>query len=297
MSYGKFFASTFTGSMAGAGANVFSVWGYCLANGAGGQVSLNPMVVAACIGCDQQEVVSAIEFLASPDPNSRSKSHDGRRIVQLTGVVYEIINHAVYRGLANQESVREYHREKKQAHRLSRTVRENSVSVSVSGSDLDPDLGAQGMPSVWWTLKGWVMSDELRAEAVIAGVPAGELDQRVKELGTGPIGGRRGVFDRDDYVRQQFGKWRMWSEADRAKATQAASQARGYVRKGSPASLEPGPRHVAYAAKHGLALPPIIQALEQDGVVDSLGRRGALEELQKRLIKAAKEKACQISQP
>lgn len=117
MTYGKFFASAFTGSMAGAGANVFAVWGYCLANGSGGQVDLNPLVVSTLIGCTRDEAVAAIAFLCAEDCQSRSKAHGGRRLTHLTGVVYEIVNYSSYNRLATQESVREYHREMKRAQR------------------------------------------------------------------------------------------------------------------------------------------------------------------------------------
>lgn len=70
----------------------------------------------------------------------------------------------------------------------------------------------------------WQPSESLRADAAIAGVA--RLDERLMSLRSGPIGGVRGVFERDleDYVRSFFGKWRTWEETDRAK--EAASKER-----------------------------------------------------------------------
>ncbi len=64
----------------------------------------------------------------------------------------------------------------------------------------------------------WTPSEELRADAAIAGVS--KLDERIASLRTGPIGGARGVLpdQLENYIRAQLGKWRLWEEADRAKA-------------------------------------------------------------------------------
>lgn len=242
VTYGKFFASTFTGSMAGAGSAVFAVWGYCLANSSGGQVDLNPLVVSALIGCERAEVERAIQYLCSPDPNSRSKQSEGRRIVHLTGVVYEIVNHSAYRALATQESVREYHRDRKRAQRSVQGCpglsRENSASASASGIlDLgsDPDarepVATGSFPAVLRTLpEGYTPSPSLLAQVASAGCPREVFEARLAELRTGPIGGSRGVLPNqlEKYLLTQASKWRNWNAADVAK------QANGRPRRDAP---------------------------------------------------------------
>lgn len=68
------------------------------------------------------EVVrKAIEELEAPDPYSRSKESDGRRIELIDpsrGWGWRIINYAHYRGLRDQESRRAYFREQQRMHRL-----------------------------------------------------------------------------------------------------------------------------------------------------------------------------------
>jgi hypothetical protein len=112
----------------------------------------------------------------------------------------------------------------------------------------------------------WRLSDELRSEAVMAGVPPAEIDPRVADLRRGPIGGQRGVFldELDAYVRGQFGKWKTWSETDRAKAAAATQAPRRFGAPEAPA----GPtrervkgmpewiytQHADYALEHGLDL-------------------------------------------
>lgn len=95
---------------------------------------------------------------------------------------------------------------------------------------VSPLLEAGVLPATYRTLDGWVLSDELRAEAVMAGVP--DIDERIAQLRTGPIGGTRGVIDRDGYVRSQFSRWRRWRETDEAKARQATQLPPGSTFRG-----------------------------------------------------------------
>jgi hypothetical protein len=76
-------------------------------------------------------------------------------------------------------------------------------------------LAAAAPPQVWFTLDGWEPSPELIADAAIQGINRESFERRLAKLRTGPIGGRRGVLDRDDYVRAQFPKWRRWDEEER----------------------------------------------------------------------------------
>lgn len=63
------------------------------------------------------------------------------------------------------------------------------------------------------------LDDELRSEAIAAGVPPITIDDRFNDLKRGPIGGQRGIFARElrNYIRRQFPKWRTWNETDSAK--------------------------------------------------------------------------------
>lgn len=82
-------------------------------------------------------------------------------------------------------------------------------TVSVSLSELPED---------------WTPSDELRAEATMAGVT--QLDKHIESLRTGPIGGRRGVLPHklDGYIRGLFGTWKTWEETERSKAHAASKR-------------------------------------------------------------------------
>lgn len=121
--YGKFFASAFTGSMLGAGPDVFAVWGYVIANANGGQVELNPKLLGAMIGCDPERIEAAIEYLCKEDKNSRSPDEGGRRLVREGQFAYRVVNHALYLGIKNNDGLREYNRiaKRKSRERLKST--------------------------------------------------------------------------------------------------------------------------------------------------------------------------------
>lgn len=116
--YGKFFSSTFTGSMLGAGADVFAVWGYVIANTVASQVELNPQLLAPMIGMTPEAAQLAIDFLCAPDPFSRSKVEDGRRLIREGQFAYRVPNSETYRAVRNEDDRREYNRQKQAEHRL-----------------------------------------------------------------------------------------------------------------------------------------------------------------------------------
>ena len=116
--YGKHFAKMYTGSMMGAGAHVFAVWGYAIANSSRNHVvDLNPRHLAALIGFTEAEAEAAIAFLCSPDPKSQSPLHEGRRLLHEGGFMYTLVNGAHYQAIRNEADRREYLRIKKRESR------------------------------------------------------------------------------------------------------------------------------------------------------------------------------------
>src|SRR5689334_9730282 len=106
--YGKAFASMYTGSMVGSGAVVFAVWGYVIANmepdkTVGMQVELNPRYLAGVFGEPAEAIALAIEKLCSPDPESRSKEQEGRRIIRIGQFAYQVVNGVYYREIRDKE--------------------------------------------------------------------------------------------------------------------------------------------------------------------------------------------------
>jgi hypothetical protein len=120
--YGKHFASLYEGSMVGAGAVVFAVWGYVIAKQVpdkkvGSQVRLNPKLLAAILGEADKDVQKAIEFLCSPDPQSTTKENNGRRLIKVGEFDYQVVNGAKYRAIRDEETRRDQNRTAQRRHR------------------------------------------------------------------------------------------------------------------------------------------------------------------------------------
>jgi len=144
--FGKHFSNMYDGSLYGAGSNVFAVWGYCIANADAGDhtVLLNPKKLASTLGDTEKSVKEAIEFLCSPDTNSKCPLEEGRRLIHQSGYLYFMVTHEAYREMKNNEDRREYMRlymrdyrakgkgVNKKANKV--FTKANPVSVSVSAS-------------------------------------------------------------------------------------------------------------------------------------------------------------------
>lgn len=127
--YGKWFATAYTGSMIGAGAHVFAVWGWVIANaGPDGVLEINPPLLAAMIGEPVERIGAALDYLTSPDPKSRSKAEGGRRLLHLEAFSYSVVNHAEYRAIKDQETRRQQNREAKRRQRERERAADNTDS-------------------------------------------------------------------------------------------------------------------------------------------------------------------------
>ena len=144
--YGKHFSSTYTGSMIGAGLNVFAVWGYVIANTIKSRVELNPRLLAMILGCKEEEIINAIAFLEKPDPKSRSKKNDGRRLIREGEYQYFIPTHEIYRSILNEDERREYNRLKQAEHRA-KIKKEEAARVKESVNDKQDMSKCQGVLS------------------------------------------------------------------------------------------------------------------------------------------------------
>lgn len=118
--WGKHFESMYEGSMYGAGVAVFAVWGYVISHARNGQVELNPRKLADTLGGTLEEIRAAVTFLMSPDPNSRFKDHEGRRLVKNGEFQYEMPSWQSYHLIRNEDDRREYNKLKQREYRARR---------------------------------------------------------------------------------------------------------------------------------------------------------------------------------
>lgn len=106
--------------MVGAGLNVFAVWNYIVTKNRLGYIEINPDLLAFVLGgknCKPSEIEAALEFLQKPDPKSRSKVADGRRLIKEGQFQYFVVNWEYYQRIRNEDDRREYNRVKQAEYR------------------------------------------------------------------------------------------------------------------------------------------------------------------------------------
>jgi hypothetical protein len=134
--YGRIFPEAFSGSMMGAGCDVFAVWTYALATAdEKGCVELNPKLLSAQLGAPAETMQEAIDYLCQPDPDSRSKAEEGRRLVREGQFLFRVVNHAKYCGIRNREDRRRYQREWDRKNRPNRPKKANPTPPDTTRHD------------------------------------------------------------------------------------------------------------------------------------------------------------------
>ncbi len=286
--------------------------------------------LAVAANVDITSTRSAVDKFMAPDPDSNTPDNEGRRLEKVPHG-WRILNFEYWRELAKKEA--EKARKRRWVAQKRGKQLQLPFPPEFLPSDDDPDhfvgdvdtaspcvdssenldapkpkpkpkpLSSEGEdpPSppvirvrpVVKDLDGWEPSDELRADATIAGVE--RLDDRIASLRSGPIGGQRGVFkdDIDNYIRGFFGQWRTWEETDRAKDAQRSAAVASPRRFGGaappPDPFEASAHQEAFAARHGLDLSALLKGVLDDypQPSPSLSRRDVLGE---RLTVACKQK-------
>jgi len=112
----------YEGSMVGSGTHVFALMGYVIAHQrpdpqVGGQVRLNPILLATIFGETESRIQQAIDFLCAPDPNSTTPDEEGRRLIKIGQFDYRVVNAAKYLAIRNEEERREANRIRQANHR------------------------------------------------------------------------------------------------------------------------------------------------------------------------------------
>jgi hypothetical protein len=115
MKYAKIFDSIWEGSMRGKSDPLFVFVNLLTHSDEYGVVDRHWQAIADETGLSEDRIKTAIEYLESPDPESRTTLEDGRRIKRLDvhrSWGWQIVNHAKYRELCtkaqNAERVRKY---------------------------------------------------------------------------------------------------------------------------------------------------------------------------------------------
>jgi len=96
-----------------------------------GEVHASVPGLAKRAGVTIEQCEFALQCLRSPDPYSRTKDHEGRRVRDIDGG-WELLNHGKYRALLSAEERREYNRKKQAEYRLQRQKNVNDMSMTVN---------------------------------------------------------------------------------------------------------------------------------------------------------------------
>lgn len=139
----------------------------------------------------------------------------------------------------------------------------------------------QTIPATYHTLDGWELSAELRAAALMAGVP--DIDERVAAARALRIAAPHGTTDRDKWVRAQFPRWRRWREQDQAKQSISRGPAPPPVEP-----IRPRRKERDHAVRWGYDIDAIFEAVNAEGWPARAGAEGARREAQRRMNDAAR---------
>jgi hypothetical protein len=133
--YIKLFDSILTSGIWGADDKTRIVWITMLVMAdKNGEVHASIPGLARIAGVDVEAARSAIQLLSSPDPDSREKAHEGRRIEEIEGG-WEILNHSKYRAMASKEESKNSNAERQRRHRQrNATVTHSNATVTHSNA-------------------------------------------------------------------------------------------------------------------------------------------------------------------
>lgn len=130
--YVKLYPSLWDGSMASDSFDLWALWVFLLAHAdVDGFIEMTPEVISRRSGIPPDLVTAGLARLEAPDPRSRSRDHDGRRLEPIDdrGWGWRVVNYTAYRNLKDDDQRRRQNREA-QARRRDRLRQQASAGVS-----------------------------------------------------------------------------------------------------------------------------------------------------------------------
>lgn len=115
-----------------------------------GYVMMTPAALARAIGCGVDEVEWGLAALMTPDPQSKTPDHQGRRIEAVDGSGYgwRILNYEAYRAMKDGDQMREATRIRVQRHRAKHAAPDpvTSCNASNANTEAEAEAEAEGIP-------------------------------------------------------------------------------------------------------------------------------------------------------
>lgn len=264
------------------------------------------------------EVEEALGKFMSPDLHSRTREYEGRRVTDCPGGGWLLLNHEKYRAVIRSEALKQQKREWAARAREAARTAANDVgtqsprveksrilpSVSVSGSDLDPEGGAGGNPkppSAGVFDAPVIAIDPKRGTVAPADFePTDTHRVRCAELKLDADGLLREFklfeFNRpySDWDRR-FSRWiedaKVRGETERGKADSGGAKGprSGFYRSPlNPVGWEPNAKHAAFAKQHGIDLQRYARSYILGGALENRGVKDANADFGLRLVRVSK---------
>jgi hypothetical protein len=99
---------------------------------------MNPKLLAFVLGESEDKVLEAINEMCQPDPKSRTKDKEGRKLVKLGEYAYQVVNGEQYRAIRDQESRREQSRVAQRKFRNKHGKTKTNGDAGAAGSEGRP---------------------------------------------------------------------------------------------------------------------------------------------------------------
>lgn len=102
-----------------------------------GVVDMTAEAIARRTNVPLEQITAAIEFLAAPDPRSRTPHDEGRRLIPASlgrPWGWQIVNYHHYRAIRDEESRREYFREYRKKEREAKRKKPGKVRYDPKGA-------------------------------------------------------------------------------------------------------------------------------------------------------------------
>jgi hypothetical protein len=135
--YGKLFAQMYDGTLATKGPweSLVTFQQLIILADKRGVVDMTPEAISRRTTIPLEIVLKGLQNLQQPDPDSRTPTEDGRRIVRLSDSRewgWQIVNYEHYRNLRSTDERREYHRQ--YYHEKRKTQQVSTLSTDSTGS-------------------------------------------------------------------------------------------------------------------------------------------------------------------
>lgn len=141
--YGKIFQTLFTGSLYGRFEATVTHIACIVLSDREGYLNYTPAALAGATGFPLDVIEKGLAELQEPDIRSRSKEHEGRRVIPIepgSQNGWFVVNKAQYRDMQDPDSIREQTRERVRKHREKRSVTDGNASQR--HTDTNPDADA-----------------------------------------------------------------------------------------------------------------------------------------------------------